>query len=209
LNIEKLNELEKTFSDVYDNNVIFDGITNINEYKKTPVKILWVLKEPNDPNQASWDLRKLHKNITEYSEWRRTYKLIIKISFAIIHNLFDYKLVPNEEKIKDILNNIAFINIKKVGGFSRSTNKIIRNIYAKNKDVILKQIKYIDPMVIINCSTVIKVMEDLQIAEIKKINKFKAARFNNGIIINAYHPNCRYKHNIYFNNIMGYIRENK
>ena len=97
----------------------------------------------------------------------------------------------------------------KVGGFSRSTDKTIRSIYAKNKDLILQQIKYIDPMVIINCSTVTKVMEDLQTAEIKKINKFKAAYFSNGIIINAYHPNCRYKHNVYFNNIMGYIRDNK
>jgi hypothetical protein len=205
LNVEELIVLEKSLPNIYGNNIIFDGITDITEYNNTPIKILWILKEPNDPNKSSWDLRLLHKNVSKYSKWRRTYKLIIKISYAIINNIFKFEDIPNENEIKNILNNIAIINVNKVGGTSKSNDKIINDIYNKYKNTILQQIKYIEPIVIINCSRVNKIKEDLQNKIIQQKNIFSASFFNNGIIINAYHPNCRYKHNLYFNNIMEYI----
>ena len=210
VDIDKLNELEKLYPTIYGNNIIYDGITDIEEYNISPIKILWILKEPDAKKQASWDLRKQHKNVKTYKYWKRTYKLIIKISYALINNIYDYKLIPSENKIDDILNKIAIINIKKTGGHPQAIQKEISNMYKKCRVIIQKQIEYINPTIIINSSGVYDVMRDFQKDIIMKKNKFEAAYFDNGIIINAYHTNQRtISHEMFFNNTMEYIKQNK
>jgi hypothetical protein len=206
ININKVKENEKEFTQIYGEHHIFDGITDIDVYNKTEPKILWILKEPNDKDGSSFDLRDLHKNVSQYKKWRKTYKLIVKLTYAILNNIDEFEKIPNEYNIKQVLNNIAFINIKKSGGKSRANDKVVRDIYNRDKNIIIEQIKTLDPKIIINCSRVFGLFNDLVTSEVIKRNDFECGKYNDGIIINAYHPNARYSNKLYFNNIIGYIK---
>lgn len=50
--------------------VVYDGITNIKEWNKTPVKILWILKEGNEHTHEDRDHREFHTCVTWYSGWK-------------------------------------------------------------------------------------------------------------------------------------------
>lgn len=187
------------------NNIIYDGVTNYGIFKETNPKILWILKEPNDRSQASWDLREFHKNVTKYRLWRRTYKLIIKITYALLNDVQEYKDVPEESKISDDLHKIALINIKKIGGNSRANQKTINSFYAKYKDDIFEQIDSIDPDIIINCSRVSSLFKDLIDSDREDVGKFEVGKQGKRTIINAYHPNAIIKHKLYFDLIIKCI----
>lgn len=213
---ENLEVIEQKFRKRYEERkggMILDGITDYDEYVSCPEKILWVMKAPHDDYGASWDLREFHKNLDrEYEYWKRTYKLIIKVSYAIINGVYEYAQIPDVENIKDIMKKIAFINIKKSGDPSRSDPKIIKKFFNMDKDLILEQIRCIKPEIIINCSKVNELPELIGMgAPYPKSpqNIFYAGPFEGGIIINAYHPNASMKHDQYFNNIIDYIKEYK
>jgi len=205
----KIDGNEAEFNKIYKDSHIFDGITDFSIYNEITPKILWILKEPNDKNEASWDQRTFHKDVSVYPKWRKTYKLIIKVSYSIFNNINKYEEIPDEYKIRNILNNIAFINIKKKGGHSVANDKIIRNTYNRDKKLILEQIELLKPDIIINCSRVWNLFCDF-IMPIKpktsNNNIFHYCFIDNSIIINAYHPNNRkISGKQYFDNIMEYI----
>ena len=77
----KLAQIEENFKKLYENDIVLDGVTDFDEYINEKEKILWILKEAD--GGGNWDLRSFHKNLCEYNDWRRTYKLIIKISRLI------------------------------------------------------------------------------------------------------------------------------
>ena len=147
--------------------VVYDGIINIEEYKKTPVKILWILKEGNENIvQNERDHRDFHKNIANYySCWKCTYKNIILVTYGILHNL-EYKDLPvlnDHTTIKDenVLEKISLINVNKNGGCAIANSSVIEENYTKHKDILLQQIEGISPEVIINCSRVNRLFNDV------------------------------------------------
>lgn len=169
---------------------VFDGITDYDQFGKSGLKILWIMKEANHTKPVSFDLRDFHKDVRIYSKWRRTYKVIIKTTYGIIHNL-DYNEIQNEADISGILSETAFINVKKTGGSSLSNWTQIANHYVRNKEVILEQVACIEPDIIINCSRIFQVFQDLAQTEHQSIGHFNIAKTKYGSIINAYHPNQR------------------
>lgn len=147
--------------------IVYDGITSINEYKEAPVKILWILKEGNESSeQDERNHRDFHTNVSEYySGWKATYKNIILPTYGILHNLA-YKYLPelnDDATVIDeyVLNKIALINVNKNGGGAQANMRIIEENYTKHKDVLLQQIDGIAPDVIINCSRVNRLFNDV------------------------------------------------
>jgi hypothetical protein len=182
--------------------LVMDGITDYEQFGKSGKKILWIMKETNQSGGTHPDdLRDFHKNVKTYLKWRRTYRPIIKSTYGIIHNL-DYEAIPKEEDISWILNEIAFINIKKTGGGSTSNWKSIAEHYAKNKEVILEQVECIDPDIIINCSGIFQVFTDLTQANYANPGRFYVAKSNKWIVVNAYHPNQRSINQVQYYNLI-------
>jgi hypothetical protein len=170
----------------WGNNATFDGITDIEEYQKASVKILWILKEANNGDEENPILfyqRDFHKDITKQNRegknypWWNTYSNILYASFGIIHN----EVFKNFNGMEDldrktakidgeyILSKIAFINVKKgSGGKSSNSNQIEKN-YIENKEVLMRQIQGINPDVIINCSKVTQITIDLKQSGLYKL----------------------------------------
>lgn len=184
--------------------VIYDGIINIKEYEKASVKILWILKEGNENNpQEERDHRDFHTNVAAYySGWKSTYKNIILPTYGILHNL-EYKDLPtlnDDATVKEecVLKKIALININKTGGGSKANSSVIEDNYTKHKDVLLQQIDGIVPDVIINCSRVNRLFDD--VSKIYNLSKKKYdfrpefdyvvdyAQSPKKLLINYWHP---------------------
>jgi hypothetical protein len=80
--LEKEKELDLEMSKIWDNPRL-DGITNFEKYIKAPVKILWVLKEPN--GKRGGNHRNFHKDVRSYGLWTRTYANIMRVVYGILN----------------------------------------------------------------------------------------------------------------------------
>jgi hypothetical protein len=143
-------------------NEIEDGIVCPIKFGKHPNskrRILWILKESNDPNGGGWSLTDFlatrvdeSEGLYHYNRWRATFGLVIKVSFGLLNGFVDYdKIEKDLKKASEILDYIAVINIKKVPGGSRaSLSKLAEEI---NPPEIQKQILEIKPDIVIGGNT--------------------------------------------------------
>jgi hypothetical protein len=212
----KLVELDEEIKKRYPHHAVLDGIVNIDKFNVQTKKILWVLKESDilDENvykNGFFQLNdSLNEGVTNHGNWQRTWGLVMEISDAILHNAQDWEEeVPLIERLlkEEIIKNIAVINVKKTGGGSNSDQNIINDFYNNDKCIIKAQITAIEPDIIINASRVKALFNDLKIGDSQKVRQFEVAKFNGGIIIDAYHPNQRsLSHKQYFELIRDCIK---
>jgi len=136
-----------------------DGIINEDEFKKAPVKILWVLKEPYAKEGEVKDLDgdgylKFFREYREHTHLAApTVHKIIYASYAILKNKLweEISYIDDDPNIIEVLNDIAIINIKKVPNIESKTSnkKEIKSYFIKNLDNIKKQIIDINPNIVI------------------------------------------------------------
>ena len=79
------------------------------------------------------------------------------MSYKDLPELNDDATVNNEY----VLDKIALINVNKNGGGSTANTAIIEKNYTDHKDVLMQQIDRISPNVIINCSRVNRLFNDV------------------------------------------------
>ena len=217
-NYDKLIEIDGIIKQRYPDNVVLDGIINFEKFNKIEIKpkILWILKETHVSTSEAYkngvfELNaSLDENITLHANWKSTWGLVMEISDAIIHDAQIWEdEVPLIERLlkEEVIKQIAIINVKKTGGGAESDQSIINEFYQKDKDIIMAQIEAISPDIIINASRVNALFDDLRIIDKRQINQFDTAKFKNGIIINAYHPNQRnFSHKQYFELVRDCIK---
>jgi len=204
------NEMDVEMAKIWEKPYL-DGITDFENYKKATKKLLWILKEPN--SIGGGNQRVFHKDVRDYSRWKGTFGNIMRVSYAILENIDEYKKIP-EINIKDctinnkqVLNEIAIININKSGGGSVTPYGKLDIEYRRNnvKDYLLNQIELINPQIIINTHDVYQFFKD-QVGnnEIKKINGEQYSKNKNRLIIWTSHPNRAPKES-YCNNILNIV----
>ncbi len=201
-------ELDQEMCSKYGSSCIRDGITNIEKFYKEKYQILWILKEANAPDGNAWDMRHFHQDVRSYNRWRQTYQKIVQTSHGILNAIHDYNKIPESDDIVvDAMNSIAFINVKKVGGGASSKWKVINQHYADHKEFLHDQIEKISPNIIINCSGVWQLFENLSVSPIKASAPFHYSFDDNRLVINAYHPGERRLGNVKYFDVIAKIRE--
>lgn len=196
---------------------VYDGVLNVEAYSKSgQIKLLWILQEPY--GDGDWHFRDLiEKFIKERSfekTWR-TWEMIMYVSWAIYNShkddsgvirLIRWDDIPNYKSTPEMmtaLRNIAFINVKKHPN-TKGTNAItssIKDAYNGNKEILLKQVSFCEPDIIIGGNTLRYFYPDLGIANeqiIKPENKsiYYSVYMNSNtgkktLLIDAYHPAYR------------------
>lgn len=99
---------------------IFDGIVNEQKYKNSDIKLMWILKDANSTGEdESYDLREaintLKRDYGVRKDWEKTFNNIIYVTNGILNDA-EWEDIPypkDEPNTVDILQNIAYINIKK------------------------------------------------------------------------------------------------
>lgn len=104
-----------------------DGVFSPEQWEKEKIKIIFFMKEPNwegDGDLIEWILSE--KSPTYWKTWNN----IARWTKALLEGGDYLKSVDKKEKTY-WLSRVGFINIKKVGGGSKSDNDVIRE-YAKD-----------------------------------------------------------------------------
>ena len=121
---------------------VIDGVIDIECYLKSPIKVMWILKETN--SEGGWsiiDNYKDHKWLTAYNGLM-SIRRVIYASYGINHpEIKDWKDFPwsYEEECQTALKNIAFININKLPGSSVADDNMMQDAYYKNR-ALLKEL---------------------------------------------------------------------
>lgn len=134
---------------------IYDGIVNVEKYLKSPIKILWVLKEAHSSDDSLSDMREALMTLQEGDGiapgWGKTFKPIIYSIYGIQNNL-NWQEIPDVDGnpyVLDSIKSTAYINVKKNAGGSQAVDKEIANFYEKYSELLNEQIDIINPDVIV------------------------------------------------------------
>ncbi|HHX58123.1 MAG TPA: hypothetical protein GX710_08915 [Clostridiales bacterium] len=167
-----------------------DGIINLELFLAAKYRILWILKETNGDFSLDY-----FRNATKLKRgtWK-TWKNVGIASSLILENDQSTKLDPTT-----YLKQIAIINLKKTPGKSSTKMGKFTDDYQStdNEDtriIVQKQIKNINPNIII-CGNVLSLLSNqLKFREALKVEPMLFPKknnmycFNNVVFINAYHP---------------------
>lgn len=217
--LNKQKEIDEEIINIWGKEASLDGITDIDTYLKNELHTLWILKETNRDmlpkenfNQrefnkcgSGWgvgtytNIMKTNIGIREYAASDGQIKMYEKnLPKLVVQNgNRDFKSYYSEISKCEIfpMDEVAMINIHKGIGGRSSDNAFIAAQYNRPevRKIILEQVEYINPKLIIVCNKVEKLLCDL--AGVESITSFRdgddgAKFYNNGkrLIISVGHP---------------------
>lgn len=186
IELKKLfDEWENAFPD-YKGKFVSDGIINDPLYQNAKSKILFIVKEPNNPKQTSWDLAGLLNKECKGNFSRR----LAEWSYGMLNDFPTFTSMTDNSALHQALKSTAIINLKKNGGAATSKMEEIISHTIQNKTFIQKQIKLISPNIIVGGvgnSEIWKLLFD-NIELISSDYDKLIGRWNNIKIIHYYHP---------------------
>jgi hypothetical protein len=169
----KINAIE---SDPEGRKPVVDGIVHIEDYIKAKYKILWILKEVHDEwvvnkktgnrQCGGWnltcagedqpeglyariqnDLGKPNgpKSIYNFPVFRR----IMLASYCVFAGTVDVIKNRNEDDMFNALSSVAYINVKKIPGGIKASNKKLQMAYDDYNFILEEQIRTYNPNIII------------------------------------------------------------
>lgn len=198
---------------------VSDGVIDINEYIKSPIKILWVLKEVNSSDDDVRDMREALKTLREgnkiHKDWVGTFKPIVLASYGILNNKNWQQAEDEYEKEKsdviECIKKVAFINVKKVAGKEKAYKKEIKEFAIKYADLLSEQMDIINPDVIVFGGSMEFIKDKSGYDKIKELDYFlHEYKFKGKLVIDTYHPNQRkITQELYCNSIINTIKNSK
>jgi len=198
MNNSKTQQLNQLFYDwenkipEYKGHFVKDGINNEDLYNATIPKILFITKEPNNPNQEADDFREWWKEEIRFTFSHR----IAEWAYGIINKFPPYDQIKGAEEDKlDALHRISFMNVKKSGGKGISNQEEIRKHIEMNLKFIHEEIRIIQPeIIILGLSTYelrSKTFPELKDKWIESGYDIAIARYKYAKVIDFCHPSSR------------------
>lgn len=168
------------------NRIKKDGIIDEEIFGQQTKKILFICKEANDPKQNAGDFRTWWKE----ELWGIHANRVGTWAHGILENFPDLTSITTEDKM-EALGRIAFINLKKIGGNSKSNLPEIVNHLRITKIELLRQIEIINPDLIIGGVTWNILWEELfPSIELVRIDE-DVLKWKDKHIIHFFHPSAR------------------
>lgn len=222
---EEINEKIKSFG----NNFIPDGVINPEKFVKAPLKLLWVLKDPNS-NDLGWSMleylstSEIKSKIGKKNKDTLKYQIYVRVlttSYGILNKFPEFKHVISkryDESLYSVSEQIAYINIKKSIGGSKVYDDELKTAYKEHRNLLLNQIKVASPDIIIFGNTFNLFAKDLgeigwDLSNSEKYNSEIFTDFPNfylfpdkKLIVHAYHPACRKSYEYYYEAIIEGIK---
>ena len=174
----------------YQGRFVSDGIINETLYGRQRLRLLFIAKEPNDPEQSGGDFRDWWTEEIKYSFSHR----ICEWAFGLINNFppLDKLSYENEKRVQ-ILNSIAFMNLKKIGGGASADPDAIKEVVSREKHLLSKEIEIISPHVVVggigNSGLWDSLFPGIKLEDTGF--DIKVAKYNSYKIIDYYHPSYR------------------
>ncbi len=168
-----------------------DGIVNESIFEKQKLKLLFVAKEPNNPEQKKdEDFREWWLKEVKYSFSNR----ICEWAYGLLNNFPPLtSLSYNKKERTEVMKSIAFMNIKKSGGGATANQEEIVKILKDERGLLLEEINIIEPDIIIggigNTNYWKILFPEIQFKESEF--DIQVARVGRYKVIDFYHPSYR------------------
>ncbi len=189
---EQLNQLFeewiKSMSN-YKGKFVKDGINDDTLFEKAEHQILFLMKEPNNPEQKEGDFRDWWKENISGTFTKR----IAEWSYGILNDFPEFDTINNINGL-NALHQVAFMNLKKIGGGGNSIYNEIELHYRNSELFVQRQIEIIKPKIIILRISFNEKLRNSIFPNVEwkqsgygiQIGKFKDIK-----IIDFYHPSSR------------------
>ena len=180
--------------------IISDGIVEKKQYFDSPIKILWILKEPYDlenNGDDTWPLNDFLNNENELQKlggFKTTWYPIIYTSYAILNGFLKYEdmsFIDDDLDMLNIFKKIAVINVQKFPAKTTTKNSEITAAYKTHSKILLEQIATYNPNIIIGGNTMLNFVEDLGLKDFKYYDEYDYWIKANQLFIHAAHPAFR------------------
>lgn len=180
--------------------IISDGIVDKEQYFDSPIKILWILKEPYDLDNDggdTWSLNKLlndNEKLQTLGGFKSTWYPIIYTSYAILNGFLKYEdmsFIDDDLDMLNIFKKIAVINVQKFPAKTTTKNSEITTAYKAHSKILLEQIATYNPNIIIGGNTMLNFVEDLGLKDFKYYDEYDYWIKDNQVFIDAAHPAFR------------------
>ncbi len=132
-----------------------DGVVDSNQYERSCVKLLFVLKEVNDPDGGGWDLRQFLRDGAVGSTWNTVTRWIRGIYGLPDIVAWDELFEVDEDLRKKWLSKIAVINLKKEPGAGSTNERELRNAVQRDREFISCQFSLYEPDYVICCGSIV------------------------------------------------------
>lgn len=173
-----------------------DGIVEPTIYfsrTNTPKRLLFLLKEANDPNGGGWDLKEFLRMGARWQTWNNITRWAMVLGAL---NATTTKNVYVDDVLrKEVLSHIAVVNLKKKPGGSTSDAHEIRRAALENANLVRHQIAECEPDMIVCCgSGVADGLEDVLAGEDlcwRSALSHRMGKHGDTIIIDFWHPAAR------------------
>lgn len=198
---------------------IFDGVINGRMWCSSPLRVLWVLKEPWDEENSSgggWSLTADVLNAKPVSSLgKATFHPIIYIAYGLF-NKTSYAEMPwirDMEDPESVVRSLAFINVKKLPGVSWGAYApLILEWYARGRQIILRQIEAYSPHVIFACAPHFSaLLDDLDCGLKHRLRSVGSASFvwhKDMLLVHVYHPGqTQISREKYVDDAIGAVRQ--
>lgn len=225
--IIKLPDRNRWMVDGKDKNYVADGIIDEMEWRKVSPRILFVMKEPNDPdNFDDCDLRKILRDGAlgglsgeKRFELNTTWPLVARWARGILDGFLPW-MAPgiqedflNHEVRAPWLRKIAVINLKKSGGSGTTEKGSLRERTNKYRKALRAQIREIDPDIIICAGTGTEFWNILYAGELDENRQasngvyFDQHKVERWSVVSYYHPQARMPHNFLYTMLVDALKE--
>lgn len=183
------------------------GVVNEQNYQKSKIKILMLLKEVNDTKQNKWTLvDHLNKQI-DNNKYRQIWKNVGTWIYGAQNNFPEYQIA--KKNVGEGLSYVATTNLKKTGGKGSSISEEIESYARETKELWTKEITIINPDFVICGGTFPLVKQILDMNAYTAGSGAKAATGLNTTFVDFFHPAYRISPKImyaYFKETITYIK---
>lgn len=188
---------------------VLDGAVDPARYNIAPKRILWMLREVNDPERNIKDLRNDLKSFADERSihllWTRTFGPVARISYGLLNPDDPWTRWCNEPSVfSPALAQIAVINVKKSAGGATARWSELRNHFAVNEPMLKEQVRELNPDVVIG-GNILWLCRDWLAPWLPRFGHrdepFPARLVGGAIWVHAYHPSHRGYHERYFQRI--------
>ena len=132
-----------------------DGIVDADEYARSRVKLLFVLKEVNDLGGGGWDLREFLRDGGRGQTWNTVTRWVEGIEQLPCTVPWSELSTVDNNRRKRVLRKVAAVNLKKEPGAGVSDYDQLREATQRDRQFISAQLSLYAPDYVICCGTLV------------------------------------------------------
>ncbi|MEO3947886.1 hypothetical protein [Gorillibacterium sp. CAU 1737] len=188
INQQLMGEYDLFFKEVP--HYVYGGVVQEERYAEQKTKLLFLLKEVIDETKNDkWSLVELIDKQIQEMKFLTIFKRLGELSYGFHHGFPPYNTgVTQPACIKEGLENLALINLKKTGGQNVSNMDEIRTHAFANKALLLQELEIIAPDLVICGGTFDVICEVLGVPYTHSDSGARVARYPNMLLVEFLHP---------------------